>query len=92
MGGVVAVFFAVVVFCLILAVLAYRRQFRLWRLFALIALVGCLIALGRVAVQAARYAAVQSAYGGRRYTREQAESIRGKDVDILPDSEFLESK
>jgi hypothetical protein len=87
---VVAILLGIVV-GLILA-FPLRRPFRLWQLLALIALVGCLFALGRAAIHAARYAAAQSAYGGRRFTRGQAESLRGdKSPDILPDSEFLES-
>jgi hypothetical protein len=70
----------------------YWRQFSLWHLFALVALVACLIGLVRLAIQGATYAAAQSSYGGRRYTREEAESIRGENSDFLSDSEFLERK
>ncbi len=78
-----------IVLGLIIAVLSSWRQFRLRSLLALIALVACLFGLVRTASHAAYYAAAESAYGGRRYTREEAEVIRGENLDILPDSEFL---
>ena len=81
-----------VVIGLTIAVLSYRKEFRLWRLFALITLVGCLIGLVRAVLDESRYGAEQSAYGGRRFTRDEAESIRAESLDMLPDSEFLDSK
>lgn len=81
-----------IVIGLTIAVLSYRQELRLWRLFALMTLVGCLIGLVRAILEESRYAAAQSAYGGRRFTRHEAESIRGERMDMLPDSEFLDGK
>jgi hypothetical protein len=81
-----------VVLGLIVAVLATWRRYRLTSLFALIALAACLFGLVRVVVNASRYAAAEAAYGGRRYTREEAEAIRGENLDFLPDSEFLPTR
>lgn len=68
------------------------RKFSLRRLFLWVALAavlcGAYVALGS-AMRQADLAAQRTAYGGHRFTRQEAESIAGRPLR-LPDSEFLE--
>ena len=68
-----------------------HKQFSLRELFLWVTLAGALLGAVLWALNRAKYAAVQSSYGGQRMTREQAREIRPNDdwIDLLPDSEFL---
>jgi hypothetical protein len=74
---------------LILSVLSSWRRFHLRNLLILIALVSFLMGAFRMMIHEARYAAIQSSFGGRRFTRDEAEAVRGEKLRMLPDSEFL---
>lgn len=69
-----------------------RRPFSLRQLFLVVAasasIMGVVFVGFRVILRAAIYAAVQSAVGGRRLTREEARQITDR-ADLLPDEEFL---
>jgi hypothetical protein len=64
---IVVVLLVGIIVGLILAFMPPRRQFRVWQLFAFIALVGSLLALGHAAIRIPREAAVASACHGRLY-------------------------
>jgi len=68
-------------------------QFSLRRLFLLVGIAavtfGSVVWLGQ-AIDSARFAAAQSAYGKRRFTRAKAEAIAERTLDNLPDEEFRE--
>ncbi|REK11909.1 MAG: hypothetical protein DWQ37_12870 [Planctomycetota bacterium] len=77
-----------IVLGLLAAELSTWPRLTLRRLCAATALVACLCGLVWFAMQGSTYAAAQAAYGGQRYTRAEAEAIRGANLDSLPDSEF----